>query len=124
LLFDAANGVYRRRDFHQRAQVAGHQIKSVVESDLQGGSTSDLFIVKLNLARLRLHFAIVHQEEKLRIPDAHAVAVLESSPFHRHVIDEGAVETIEVEYYKLLLFFVDLGMPARNGSIRDAKGGG
>ncbi len=47
----------------------------------------------------------------------------EWAPFHRHVVDKGAVETVEIEDHKLLVFFFDLGMTAGNGSVGNAERG-
>ena len=53
-LLHAANGIDGGADLHQRAQVAGHQVKSIVEPDLQRRAADNLAVVKLDLTRLRL----------------------------------------------------------------------
>ena len=47
--------------------------------------------------------------------------MLQLPSFHRHVIDKRTVETLEIEYYKLFVFFFNLGMAAGNGRVGNAK---
>ena len=53
-LLHAANGVDGSADLHQRAQVAGHQVKSIVKAHLQSGAADNLAIVEMNFTRLHV----------------------------------------------------------------------
>ena len=50
--------------------------------------------------------------------------MMQGPPFHRHVVDKGAVETLEIEDDKLIVFSFNLGMTPRHGSVGDAERGG
>mgnify|MGYP003693896989 CR=1 FL=1 len=50
-------------------------------------------------------------------------SVLQLTSLHRHVVNKGAVETLEIEDDKLLVFLVYLRMAAGDGSVGDAESG-
>jgi hypothetical protein len=77
----------------------------------------------MDFTRLHCHVAVVHEEEKLGVANSHSIAVMQGAAFHRHIVDEGAVETFQVEDYKVIVFSFNLGMTPRHGSVRNAEGG-
>src|SRR5947207_4940353 len=77
--------------------------------------------VELDVTRLRNCAAIVGEKKKLRIADAHPIAMLEQAGLDRHVVDERAVQTLEVSNYKAFVFFFDFRMTPRDRGVGDAK---
>ena len=47
--------------------------------------------------------------------------MFEQPGLHGHVVNEGPVETFEVGDYETLVFFLDFGVPARDGSVCNTK---
>jgi len=56
----------------------------------------------------------VRQKQKLRIADANAIAVLETSTPDRHVVNKRAVEAFEIRDYEPGFVFFDLRVTTRN----------
>src|SRR5437773_8496908 len=65
----------------------------------------------------------MEQKQKLRVSDAHAIAVLKGSSLNRNVVDESAVKTFQIQNYKLIILFLDLGVTARNRGVGEAERG-
>jgi hypothetical protein len=63
----------------------------------------------------------MHQKKKLRVANANAIAVLQLPSLYGYVIDKGAVQTIEIEDYKIVLLFINAGMPARDRGVSNAE---
>src|SRR5712691_10431770 len=84
--FNAANGIDRGADLHQRAEIARHQEQGVVEFDLQRRTAGNMSIVKLNAGRQRSGVAFVQQKQELRISNAHAIPVLQRSSLNGNVV--------------------------------------
>src|SRR5687768_2074465 len=108
----AADGVDARADFHQRAQIARHQIYRIVNADLQSRPAHYLSFVEVDFARPRRNLAVHSQKHKLRVADSQTIAVLENARLDGHIVDERAVETLEVGDYVAVVLLFDLGVAA------------
>ena len=65
----------------------------------------------------------MQQKYELRIANANAIAMLQYASFDWHVVDKGAVQTLQIHDHKLIILFLDLGMAARNGGVRETERG-
>src|ERR1700741_220216 len=104
-------------DFHECAQVAGHLVERVVETNLHRGAIDYLRFVKRDVTRFRSRLAIVSEKDKMYIADANPVAMLEHSILDRNIVDERPVETFKIGDQKpgFVLFYS--GMTTRNRRI-------
>ena len=122
--FQTSNRVDRGADFHQRAQVARHQVKRIVESDLNSRAANNVLVLELNLGGFRRHIAFMQEEEKPRIANSDAVPVLQYSLLDRHVVYEGPVKALQVADPELVAVFLDLRMAPGYRRVREAEGSG
>ena len=56
----------------------------------------------------------MHQKEKLRVADAHAIAVIEETALDGHVVHERAIEAFEIREYEAPVVLFDFRMAARD----------
>src|SRR6185295_12523039 len=65
--------------------------------------------------------ALVCEEDKMCIADAHTIAMLERSVLDRNIVDEGAVKTLQIGDFKSRFLLFDSGVTARHGSVSDTE---
>jgi len=63
----------------------------------------------------------MRQKQKLRITDTNTIAVFEQSSLYWHVVNERAVETLEIGEHEPAFFLFDFGMTTRDGCVGNAQ---
>ncbi len=91
-----ADRVDARADFHQRAEIARHQVHRIVDADLHRRTADNLRFVEVYFTRPRRDAAFLGEKDELRIADPYAVAVLKNPRLDGQIVDEGAVETFQI----------------------------
>src|SRR5258705_13475706 len=105
--FKTADRIDGSTYFHQCTQVARHQVERIVEADLHCRSTQHVALIKPYLTRHRTPVAFMREEEELRLADSDSVAMLKLTSLHRNIINESAVKTFKIGYYKLFAILLD-----------------
>src|SRR5262249_24759136 len=111
-IVETTNRVDRGADFHQRAQIAPHQVDRVVEADLHRRTADHFCLHDPDVARLRHSLALMCEKEKMRVADAHTIAVLEQATANGHVVYKRSVKTLEIRDDETTFLLFDLGMTA------------
>src|SRR6185369_95654 len=113
-IVEPTNRIDDGADFHERAQIAGHLVERVVETDLDCRAADYLRFVESNVTRFRSGFALVCEEDEMCVADANTIAMLERAILDGNIVNEGAVKTLEIGDYKSRFLLFNSGVTARN----------